>query len=291
MRSAVDERDDPAVWDVARPTRPSQVAGISMAGFRDRGVTTVGHRAIPHPAVTLVVEFGAGPLIVDDAVGRQQRGSLVAGLEFGAVRVGGVNFEAVQVRLSPVVARAVLGVSPAELNGAVAALDDLWGRQASRIREQLSDASSWEERFALTDALLARRRQAGPQVDPEVDWAWNRILVSRGQVRVDTLVAEVGWSRKRLWSRFHAQIGLPPKRAAKLVRFDHAAHRLAAGEDAARVAADGGYADQSHLHRDVVAFTKATPATVASEPWLAVDDVAWPDRKASHRTPAHDPRL
>jgi len=76
----------------------------------------------------------------------------------------------------------------------------------------------------------------------------------------------------------NSQIGLPPKRAAKLVRFDHAAHRLAAGEGAARVAADGGYADQSHLHRDVVAFTSATPATLAGEPWLAVDDTAWPDR-------------
>src|SRR6188768_207864 len=89
MRSAVDERDDAAAWDVARPARPSQVAGVSMAGFRDRGTTTVGHRAIPHPAVTLVVEFGAGPLVVDDAAGRQWRGSLVAGLGFGsgAVRV------------------------------------------------------------------------------------------------------------------------------------------------------------------------------------------------------------
>jgi AraC-like DNA-binding protein len=281
MRSPAEERDDPAVWDVACPTRPSQVAGVSMAGFLDRGMTTVSHRAIPHPAVTLALEFGAGPLIVDDAAGRQQRGSLVAGLGAGAVRVRGENFAAVQVRLSPVIARAVLGISPADLDGAIAALDDLWGRQASRIRQQLSDASSWEERFALTDALLGRRSQAGRPADPEVAWAWNRILVGRGQVRIDMLAAELGWSRKRLWSRFHSQIGLPPKRAAKLVRFDHAAHRLAAGEDAARVAADGGYADQSHLHRDVVAFTGTTPATVASEPWLAVDDVAWRDRKAS----------
>jgi AraC-like DNA-binding protein len=278
MRSAAGERDDAAVWDVARPVRPSQLAGVSMAGFRDRGITTVGHRAIPHPAVTLVVEFGAGPLIVDDAAGGQQRGSLVAGLGFGAVRVRGENFEAVQVRLSPVIARAVLGVSPADLDGAVAALDDLWGRPASRIREQLSDASSWEERFALTEALLARRCQAGAPVDPEVSWAWNQILVGRGQTRIDRLAAEVGWSRKRLWSRFHSQVGLPPKRAARLVRFDRAVHRLAAGVDAARVAADGGYADQSHLHRDVVAFTGVTPATVAHEPWLAVDDVAWPNR-------------
>jgi len=292
MRSAVGGRDDAAVWDVARPARPSQLAGVSMAGFRDLGVTTVGHRAIPHPAVTLVLDFGAGPLIVDDAAGRQRRGSVVAGLGFGAVRVRGENFESVQVRLSPVVARAVLGVSPADLDGAVAALDDLWGRQASRIREQLSGASSWAERFALTDALLARRHhQAGFPVDREVSWAWNRILVGRGQIRIDTLAAEFGWSRKRLWSRFHSQIGLPPKRAATLVRFDCAAHRLAAGVDAARVAADGGYADQSHLHRDVIAFTGVTPATVACEPWLAVDDIAWPDRKAGRRTPAQGPRL
>jgi AraC-like DNA-binding protein len=282
----VDGRDDAAVWDVARPARPSQVAGVSMAGFRDLGVAAVGHRAIPHPGVTLVVEFGAGPLIVDDAAGQQWQGSLVAGLGFGAVRVRGENFEAVQVRLSPVITRAVLGVSPADLDGAVATLDDVWGRQAARLREQLSDASSWAERFALTDALLARRHQTSFPADPEVAWAWKRILAGRGRIRIDALAAEVGWSRKRLWSRFHSQIGLPPKRAATLVRFDHAAHRLAAGVDTARVAADGGYADQSHLHRDVVAFTGCTPSTVAREPWLAVDDIAWPTRTAGHRTPA-----
>jgi hypothetical protein len=62
----------------------------------------------------------------------------------------------------------------------------------------------------------------------------------------------------------------------KLVRFDRAAQRLAAGTSAADVAAEGGYADQSHLHRDVMAFTGATPATIANEPFLAVDGVAWP---------------
>jgi AraC-like DNA-binding protein len=290
MRPGVRGRDDAAVWDVARPARPSRLAGVSMAGFRDRGTTAVGHRAIQHPAVTLALEFGGGPLIVEDAAGRQQRGSLVAGLGLGAgaVWVRGENFEAVQVRLSPIVVRAVLGISPADLDGTVVALEDLWGRQAGNIRERLSDAESWEDRFAVTDTMLAQRRQAasraaGSSVDPEVAWAWKRILASRGLIRVDQLAAEVGWSRKRLWSRFQSQIGLPPKRAAKLVRFDHAAHRLAAGEDASRVAADGGYADQSHLNRDVVAFTRATPATVASEPWLAVDDVAWPDREAGRR--------
>jgi methylphosphotriester-DNA--protein-cysteine methyltransferase len=101
------------------------------------------------------------------------------------------------------------------------------------------------------------------------------MLASRGRARVEELATGTGWSRKRLWSRFRSQIGLPPKRAAQLVRFDHAAHRLAAGHSAALVAADSGYADQSHLHRDVTAFAGMTPTTVASAPWLTVDPVAW----------------
>ncbi|MET9319508.1 helix-turn-helix domain-containing protein [Streptomyces sp. NPDC003038] len=246
-----------------------------MAGFRERGTDPIDLRAVPHPAVTLVLEFGDGPLVVDDASGRQQRGNLVARLAFDAVRVRGENVECVQVRLSPVVAYAVLGAPSAGLDHALVALDDLWGREALRLGEQLGAARSWESRFALTDALLARRRESGPSVDPEVAWAWDRITVSRGRIRIDDLAVEVGWSRKRLWSRFRSQIGLPPKRAAKLVRFDHAVHRLARGEDAAGVAAEGGYVDQSHLHRDVQAFSGVTPGTVAGEPWLAVDEIAW----------------
>ncbi len=174
------------------------------------------------------------------------------------------------------IARAVLGVPLADLDGDAVPLDALWGREADRIRERLAEVPSREGRFALTEALLTRRYEAAPPVDPEVARAWHRIAATRGLARIDALTAEVGWSRGRLWSRFRAQLGLPPKRAATLVRFDHAAHRLVAGEPASRVAADAGYADQSHLHREVAAYTGATPATVAREPFLAVDEMAWP---------------
>lgn len=280
MRLSAGEGGDAALWDIAVPARPRRVAGVAMAGFGDLGRTPAGLRLIPHPAVTLALMFGSGSVTVVDAAGRKQRGSLVAGLGFGTARVQRMeNVECLQVRLSPLIARAVLGASPADLNGTVVALDDLWGREASRLAERLADASCWEERFALADALIARRQEAGPPADPEVAWAWNRIVASCGRVRIDALADELGWSRKRLWSRFHAQSGLPPKRAATLVRFDHAAHRLVAGQDAARVAADGGYADQSHLHRNVTEFTGVTPATLASEPFLAIDHIAWPNTK------------
>jgi hypothetical protein len=128
MRPSAGERGDAALWDIAIPVRPHQVAGVTMAGFGDLGRTPAGLRLIPHPAVTLALMFGSGSVTVVDATGRQQRGSLVAGPGFGSVRVQRVeNLECLQVRLSPLIARTVLGASPADLNGAVVALDDLWG--------------------------------------------------------------------------------------------------------------------------------------------------------------------
>jgi AraC-like DNA-binding protein len=246
-----------------------------MAGFRDRTSEPVDLDVVPYPAITVVVELGEEPLVVDDASGRQQRGSVVAGLAPGSVRVRGRDIECLQIRLSPVVAHAVLGAS-SELGGTVVAFDDLWGPDATFTQEQLRAAASWDDRFALAEAALVRRYESGRPVDPEIAHAWGHMVTSRGQVRVDQLAAEVGWSRKHLWSRFRSQIGLTPKRAARLVRFDHAAHRLAAGHSAARVAAETGYVDQSHLHREALAFTGETPIAVALAPWLAVDDIAWP---------------
>lgn len=271
---------DVITWDVARPER-IRVPGVDMAGFSDLG-TLVDLRTIPHPAVTLGLMFGDGWAVVTDGAGRRQRDSLVygLGLGYGGVRVSGADVSCLQVRLSPVIARAVLGVSLAELDGATVALEDLWGREAARVRGRLEAARSWPERFAVTEELLARLCATRPAVDPEVSWAWRRVVAGRGMVRVEALAEELGWSRKRLWNRFRAQVGMPPKRAARLVRFDRAAHRLVAGHEAARVAAEGGYADQSHLHREVACFTSLTPAALATEPFLLVDDIAWPSHSA-----------
>jgi AraC-like DNA-binding protein len=253
-----------------------------MAGFRDRIRDLADLRVVPYPAFTMVIDLGH-ELYVEDASGHCHQGNVVAGLAPGDIRGRGRDVECLQVRLSPVLARAVLGAS-ADLGGTVVALDDLWGRDAERTQEQLRAAVSWDDRFAIAEAALARRHQASPAVDPEVAFAWQRLVTSGGRVRVEWLAGETGWSRKRLWSRFRVQIGLTPKRAAQLIRFDQAAHRLAAGESAALVAADSGYADQSHLHRDVMAFAGVTPTAVALAPWLAVDDVAWASTEYAART-------
>jgi AraC-like DNA-binding protein len=77
---------------------------------------------------------------------------------------------------------------------------------------------------------------------------------------------EVGYSQRYLTSRFREEIGLTPKLAARLIRFHRARQDLqaqlaAAGRtDIARVAADCGYHDQSHLIRDFRSFSGLAPS-------------------------------
>ncbi|MFZ3568502.1 helix-turn-helix domain-containing protein [Streptomyces sp. BH097] len=263
-------------WDIAVPDRPGALPGLMMAGFSDRAAGLRNLQLIPHPSVTLAFNLGDAPLSVHDGTGQRSCERLVVGLAPGTVRAAGERgFACLQLRLSPLLAHAVLG-APCGPYGETVDLDALWGRAAAeRLQDRLRAAASWPERFAVAERALALRAEEGRALSPEVSYAWRRLAACHGRVRVERLAHETGWSRKRLWSRFRTQVGLTPQHAARLVRFDRAAHRLAAGAPPSRVAAESGYADQSHLHRDVRAFTGATPSAVAGTPFLAVDDVAW----------------
>ncbi|WIY00610.1 hypothetical protein QRX60_42225 [Amycolatopsis mongoliensis] len=78
------------------------------------------------------------------------------------------------------------------------------GAAAARLGERLSEAASWEERFAMTDAALAGRAEAGPAADPEVAWVWGRLVRTRGLVRVERLgepfltIDDLAWPAGRM---------------------------------------------------------------------------------------------
>ncbi|MFF0154903.1 helix-turn-helix domain-containing protein [Micromonospora sp. NPDC005203] len=262
--------------DVVVPGPAARLPGIRMAGFRHQGCAPVDIALVAHPSITLLIDLDEDTGLTYTVNGRHGSGSAVVGLLPGDLRATGRGFgECLQIRLEPIPAAAVLGTS-AGICGAVVSLDDVWGRAAERVEARLRATASWDERFAIAAELLGRRLDTRRPTDPEVVHAWRRTRTSRGRIRVDSLAAELGWSRKRLLSRFRSQLGITPKRAARLVRFDHAAHLLAAGHSAATVATDSGYVDQSHLHRDVREFAAQTPTALAAAPWLAIDDVAWP---------------
>jgi transcriptional regulator GlxA family with amidase domain len=85
-----------------------------------------------------------------------------------------------------------------------------------------------------------------------------------GRISVGALAKQVGLGQRWLEARFHEQIGLSPKVAAKLFRVRNARGLLAAGNPVARTAAECGYYDQAHLCREFKAVTGQTPTQFTS---------------------------
>jgi len=88
------------------------------------------------------------------------------------------------------------------------------------------------------------------------------------------------WSGRHLTSRFRTEIGLTPKAAARVIRFDRARHLLIAkaadsGYRLADLAATCGYFDQAHLAREFRALAGCPPSQWITEEFRNIQAGAW----------------
>jgi AraC-like DNA-binding protein len=156
-------------------------------------------------------------------------------------------------------AHRLLGVPGSELANRLIPLEDVLGSFAVELNERLADAPTARERNAIAQRLLAARLSNQATTAPEVEYALERLRATRGAASVENIAEEVGWSRRHLASRFREAVGLPPKALGRLIRVEHAAQRVRAGDPLADIAYAAGYADQSHFNRDFRDLVGCTP--------------------------------
>ncbi|WP_399924515.1 helix-turn-helix domain-containing protein [Streptomyces kanamyceticus] len=251
---------------------------VSAVGYRTAGQRPALHRGLPSPYLTVI--FSLDGAIATGGTPAQATGAdavrtdiIVGGLHQSPAYVVQPEHEAgVQLAVHPLAARALLGLPAGELAGQlVVGGTDVLGAGAAEVRERLCALDAWEDRFAVLADYLRRRadRPAGA-VRPEVAEAWAWLARHRGAGTLGGLSRHVALSERRLTALFRAETGLSPKQAARLMRFQHAkaavTRAVAAGDppDLARVAADTGYYDHSHLVRDFRQYTGVSPTG-----WLA----------------------
>jgi AraC-like DNA-binding protein len=288
----VDGRTDTSGSAVACHRLGRERAGLPWrcTGYEERHPRPMAVRILA--SSTVRVTFGlADPIAVARPPGgREVRDSpsIVAGPHADPVDIVAAGvLHGMALRCDPLLAYSLFGVPMHELGNAVVDLETVLGRRLGRLVEQLAEATGWSGRFAVLEAGLAALRAAGPTPDQGVRWAWRRIRASGGGVRVDALAAELGWSRRHLARMFREQVGVPPKAAARIVRFERAATLLAAGHRGlATVAADSGYADQAHLSREVRALTRWTPTELGRGLRDSADQRVSRSFKPGRRVPA-----
>jgi AraC-like DNA-binding protein len=93
-----------------------------------------------------------------------------------------------------------------------------------------------------------------------------RAAVDLLRTRSVALTADaLGIDRRHLTRVMLQQVGVAPKTFQRVQRFQRFVQAVDAGSALAAAAADAGYADQSHLSREVRAFSLLTPARLAAE--------------------------
>ena len=85
------------------------------------------------------------------------------------------------------------------------------------------------------------------------------IAASGGTIRVGTLAEELGFGRKRLVRLFDREIGISPKRVARIIRFQRSLRILPASTSLAEAAHEIGYFDQAHFIREFRELSGRTP--------------------------------
>jgi AraC-like DNA-binding protein len=170
------------------------------------------------------------------------------------------------LRLRPGVAGSVLGMPASEVLDGRFLLQDVLGTDAAELEERIGEGGE-ETVFEHLEGMVASQvREAGP--DPLVLAATRRLGFPGS--RVEWLADALGISERQLLRRFRRAVGYGPKTLDRVLRFRRFVSRapaVAAGkEDLARLAADLGYADQSHMTRDCLRLSGMTPARLA-ERW------------------------
>jgi AraC-like DNA-binding protein len=174
----------------------------------------------------------------------------------------------VGIRFRPASVPSVLSVPTRELVDLRIGSDELWGRRAVTLGDRLAASRTPREAAALLEAEIVSRLADASDPDP-VATETVRLLMPGRMTEVGRLPGALHISESQLRRRCQVAIGFAPKVLHRMLRFQGflalAKQRERPSREVGVLAAEAGYADQSHLTRESVRLTGRSPGTLLRE--------------------------
>lgn len=237
------------------------------AGPGDDPADSSADPALPDGSPELILNL-ADPFhaVSKDGVSRPQPSIMLVGQITGPFRVAPTGrIDMVAARLEP-----FAGVC---LWDHMASLTDQWASgeelpaSLTDLRAALLSLETPEERAGILDQHLGEIFRDARQPDPRVVTAVRRIRESHGACALEKVAEELGTTPRTLQRWFAEEVGISPKLLARITRFQRVFSAWRSDpKSLARVAAECGYFDQSHLVRDFRDFAGTAPAGFLASP-------------------------
>lgn len=222
-------------------------------------------RVLPSGTIELVVNLSEDEVRTYDSAQpdryRRFPGIVVSGTYAGALDLDPMQHATIMgIHFRPGGAFPFFGAAVAEFANSHVALEALWGRPATELRERLCSAATPQKRFQiLEEALNSRLRWLSEH--PAVSLALDIFGPAGIGDSVRAVAERVGLSQRRFIQIFTAQVGLTPKLFCRVLRFQHVREVVnqTATLNWSQVALACGYSDQSHLIHDFQEFSGLSP--------------------------------
>jgi AraC-like DNA-binding protein len=222
-------------------------------------------RIVPTGTVELVVNLQEDEIRIYGPPGtggtcRRFRGAVVSGCYSSPFEIDTREHASiVGVHFRPGGAARLLGLRPGEIADAHVGLDEVWGPRATQLRERLCASSAEQERFRILEEALTARLPRGPHERSAVRAALSAL--DRPGVAVGAVARQLELSRRRLIEIFTEDVGMTPKRYARVRRFQRALALATRSPTPTwtQLALECGYFDQAHLCREWAELTGVSP--------------------------------
>jgi AraC-like DNA-binding protein len=170
--------------------------------------------------------------------------------------------EIVAVRLRPGVARGLLRESAKALLNQDIPLRDLWPGHRAAPWEEVSTKRNESAKLAAIVEVMSARLEADRACDDFVmdAAAW---MATHPSTSLDGLSGLSGLSERQIRRHFDDAIGYGPKKLQRILRLQRllwlASQLCSPARNLAHLSFAAGYADQSHMTREVIALTGLSP--------------------------------
>jgi AraC-like DNA-binding protein len=261
------------------PRSPRLAPFVESLGYHESALPPGRDRVLPNGTMGLMINLeqdelrtyhGPGATIV-----RRAPGAVLCGPDPRAVVIDTEEQRrGLSVSFTIGGAAALFALPFGETAGQLVGLSELWGRDGALLRERLLEASTPRRQLAVLEQVLLDHLLQGAGHYPDQAIGYAAAELERGRL-VRHVRDDLGLLARTFTRRFEARTGLTPKRFARIRRLQRVV--TAAGPasstgllsgtwpgqeprptDWARLAADHGYCDQSHLiddFRDIAGIT------------------------------------
>ena len=185
-----------------------------------------------------------------------------AGIEPSVMHFKAGSFTTIHVIFKPCALKTLFGINASHLADGFAELNEF---STDDLSMQMVEASNEQQRLTvLTSFLLTRLKQENPR-DLLIEESLRSIQQNSASLHVKDLLSSLNISERQFERRFKETVGVSPHSYIRVKRF-HEAIRLIKARQFERltdVASALNYYDQSHLIREIKAFSLLTPKRLA----------------------------